>query len=260
MTFKIAWLIAAPLLAACTSSLQPTAAPVPSELTTQAADDNTVFGTPEFNALPDTAPLILLFHQGGSNARAEYAPLIPWLNRSGYRVIAWDLRAGGDIYGMENRTATAMLPAEASSYCEGYPDMQAALTASLPFSQSDQVTVWGSSYSAALVFHLAADNPRSVSSVVAASPASGAPMVDCLARARLDDLAQPALVLRPKSEMERESAQSQKALFEAAGVPVLVFENGIHGSSMLVDARTDADMTEARAAVIGWLNQTLDPS
>jgi len=232
----------------------------PLEISAQADDGVTVFGTTYFSSLSNAAPLIVLFHQGGSNARAEYGPLIPWFHQNGYRIIAWDLRVGGDIFGMENRTAGAMLPEEASSYCEGHADMQAALEASLPFTPTGDAIIWGSSYSAALVFHLGADNPNTVSSIVAASPASGSPMADCLARTRLDDLTRPALVLRPGSEMEGEGAQNQKALFEAAGVPVLVFENGVHGSSMLVDARTEADMTDARAAVMAWLNQTIDPS
>lgn len=250
----------APVMAACTTQLVEPAAPAPTELTTEADDGVTVFGTPQFDNLPQTAPLILLFHQGGSNARAEYAPLMPWLNENGFRVIAWDLRAGGDIHGLENRTADGMLPAKATSYCEGYADMQAALEASLPYASSEDVLVWGSSYSAALVFHLAADNPATVSGLVSASPASGSPMADCLARARLDDVRQPALVLRPGSEMERESAQSQKALFDAAGVPVIVLEDGVHGSSMLVDARTEADMSTARTAVMTWLKETQDGS
>jgi len=259
MKVHLAWLIAAPLLMACTTKITPTAQ-APSELTAQAADGVTVYGTTRFDDLPDTAPLILLFHQGGSNARAEYAPLIPWFHEYGYRVIAWDLRAGGGIHGLENRTAEAILPDEARSYCEGYADMQAALEASRALSPSGRAIIWGSSYSAALVFHLVADNPDSIIAVVSASPASGSPMADCLARARLAELNRPALVLRPASEMERESAQKQKALFDAAGVPVMVFENGVHGSSMLVDARTEADMTDARAAVMTWLNQTLEPS
>ncbi|MEM9571524.1 MAG: alpha/beta fold hydrolase [Pseudomonadota bacterium] len=223
------------------------------EISAQASDGLTVFGTTYFADLPETAPLIVLFHQGGSNARAEYAPLIPWLNENGFRLIAWDLRVGGDIFGMENRTAQAWLPDKATSYCQGYPDMRAALQTSIAYSESGSAIIWGSSYSAALVFHLAADEPDRVSRVVSASPASGPPMVDCLARARLDDLTRPALVLRPGSEMSGPSAQEQKALFENAMVPVWVLEDGIHGSSMLVDARTEADMTEFRDAVIAWL-------
>ncbi len=250
-------------LAGCSvidKSMPKNSAPRHSEITTQAEDGVTVFATTYFANLPDTAPLVLLFHQGGSNARAEYAPLIPWLLENEFRVIAWDLRAGGDIFGLANRTADAMLPEEASSYCEGYGDMKAALAASLPFAASGEAIIWGSSYSGALVVHLAADNPQVVSAVVSASPASGSPMAACLARARLGDLKSPTLVLRPASEMERESAKMQKALFDNANVPVLIFEDGVHGSSMLVDARTEADMTNARAAVMAWLTQTLDPS
>ena len=85
-------------------------------------------------------------------------------------------------------------------------------------------------------------------------------MVDCLARARLEDLQSPAVVLRPASEMRSPNAQEQKSLFEAAGVSVLVLEDGIHGSSMLVDARTESDMSDARNAVVDWLKSGEDAS
>lgn len=224
------------------------------EITAQAEDGATVFGSASFASLPDTAPLIVLFHQGGSNGRAEYAPLIPWLNQNGFRTIAWDLRVGGDLYGLTNRTADARLPIEPNSYCEGYPDMRAALDHALTYTRSGDAIVWGSSYSAALVFHLAGDEAGKVNRVIAASPASGPPMADCRARARLDDLQSPTLVLRPASEMRSPNAREQKSLFEAAGVSVRVLEDGIHGSSMLVDARTDADMSDARDTVIDWLS------
>lgn len=234
------------------SSTNTAALPI-GDISTQAPDSIVVYGTTYFADLAETAPLIVLFHQGGSNARGEYAPLIPWLNQSGYRLIAWDLRAGGELYGEENRTAQAMLPAKATSYCEAYGDMLAALEYSVQYSATNTAIIWGSSYSAALVFHLAADAPDQVSHLVAASPASGPPMAACLARARLDDLSRPALVLRPASEMRSPSAQEQKKLLEDAQVPVWVLENGVHGSSMLVDSRTEANMSEFRASVIAWL-------
>lgn len=245
-------------LTSCTTLEPGPSTPIPTgpmEITTKARDGVTVYGTTYFASLPDSAPLIVLFHQGGSNARAEYAPLIPWLNENGYRAIGWDLRAGGEIFGLNNRTVDAMLPEKAESYCDGYPDMKAALDASLAIGSVDDAIIWGSSYSAALVFHLAADAPDKVSHVIAASPASGPPMANCLARARLDDLTRPAFVLRPASEMERESAQQQKVLLEAVNVPVLVLEDGVHGSSMLVDERTEADMSTGRTAVMDWLAQ-----
>lgn len=228
------------------------------EITAEAADGATVFGTASFDGLPDTAPLIVLFHQGGSNARAEYQPLVPWLNANGFRTIGWDLRVGGDIYGLSNRTADARLPVKPASYCEGFPDMQAALETALTYAPTGQVIAWGSSYSGALVFHLAAEEADKLSHVISASPANGSPMADCLPQARLDELRTPAFVLSPTVEMNNEEDFQEKARFEQAGVNVLIVEDGIHGSSMLVDARTEADMSNARDAVIAWLTQ--DPS
>ncbi len=253
------WMSAAILtLAGCATPLAgpvTESAPATLELTATAADGVTVFGTASFAALPEAAPLIVLFHQGGSNARAEYEPLIPWLNGHGFRTIAWDLRVGGSIYGGINRTAEARLPIKSTSYCQGFPDMHAALDASLEHSVSGRAIIWGSSYSGALVFHLAAEVPEKLSGVVAASPANGPPMVDCLPQARLDELRTRAFVLSPTVEMKEAADYEDKARFEAAGVKFMIVENGIHGSSMLVDARTEADMSAARAAVIAWLNE-----
>lgn len=247
------------LLTLCGCAIAPAPAPAaPVDLTATAADGVTVYGTASFAALPDSAPLIVLFHQGGSNARAEYAPLIPWLNENGFRTIAWDLRVGGDIYGLNNRTADARLPVKPSSYCEGFPDMQAALDTSLEHTASNEAIIWGSSYSGALVFHLAAEAPDRISRVISASPANGPPMVDCLPQARLDELQTPAFVLSPRVEMKAVEDFEDKVRFEAAGAVFMIVEDGIHGSSMLVDERTEADMSAARAAVIDWLNA--DPS
>lgn len=246
------------VLGACTLQAEPSAtmpAPASPELTTQAEDGVTVFGTSYFADLTTDAPLIVLFHQGGSNGRAEYAPLIPWLNAEGYRAIAWDLRAGGDWHGGENRTALAMLPKEAQTYCEAYADMEAALDASLARAGADTAIVWGSSFSATLVFQLAAAHPSRISHVISASPASGPPMGECQPTQWLDELQAPALIFRPGSEMMSESVQQQKRDFEAYGLTVHVIENGVHGSSMFVDARTEADMSDARQIVIDWLSQ-----
>ena len=40
------------------------------------------------------APLILLFHQGASNGRAEYEPLAPRLLERGYNLVSIDQRDG----------------------------------------------------------------------------------------------------------------------------------------------------------------------
>ena len=114
--------------------------------------------------------------------------------------------------------------------------------------------VWGSSYTGSLVFRLAAENRGKVSGVLAFSPAAGGPMLSCRARQWAGDIRVPAIVFKPASEMERESSHDQRRALEAADVAFRVIDDGIHGSSMLVDARTGHDMSAAREEVIAWLD------
>lgn len=220
---------------------------------TQTVDGVTIYGERYYGGLDATAPLILLFHQGGSNGRAEYAPLANWLNDAGYRAIAWDQRAGGDVYGESNRTVDHLPDGSAPSYCDAYPDLQAALAFAISHGEAEEVIVWGSSYSGALVFRLAAENGGKVSGVLAFSPASGGPMASCRARQWANEVQAPAIVFKPASEMARETAEEQRQILESAGVAFSVVDNGIHGSSLLVDARTENDMSSTRAKVIAWL-------
>ena len=221
-------------------------------VTTNTSDGVIVYGDMYLAKLTDKAPLIHLFHQGGSNGRGEYAPLIGWLNESGFRVIVWDQRSGGDTYGESNRTA-ANIADQPDGYCNAYPDVEAALSYGESIAAGAPVIIWGSSYSAALVFQAAAKNPDHVKGVVAFSPASGGPLTECRARNFLTDVKIAAFVLRPESEMGRESSIEQREIFEAAGVQFTVVVNGVHGSSMLVDERTGHNMSAARDEVIAWL-------
>lgn len=223
------------------------------EISGRTSDGVDYFGTLYFGELPAKAPLIHLFHQGGSNGRGEYRPLVSWLNENGYRAIAWDLRSGGDLFGENNRTAGNLGDAD-DGFCAAYAEVDDVVRRSSAIAHNAPVIVWGSSYSGALVFQAAANRPENVDAVIAFSPASGGPLADCRARDYLTGLKAPALVLRPASEMERESSVEQRDIFETAGVEFFVIENGIHGSSMLVDERTEADMSEARASVLQWLN------
>lgn len=216
-------------------------------------DGVVVYGQKYFAALGDDTPLVMLFHQGGSNGRAEYAGLATWLNSQGYRAIAWDQRAGGQRYGAWNRTRAQLPDVPEPGYCEAFPDLQAALNYAVNEGLADEMIVWGSSYSGALVFRLGAENPARVSGVIALSPASGGPMKDCLAAQWVGQLDMPVLAMSPESEMQRDSTKTQYAALVAAGVNYEVVENGIHGSSMLLDHRTGHDMSAARTLVAAWL-------
>ncbi len=224
-----------------------------SVVVTKSADGINIYGEKYFGSLDKNAPLILLFHQAGSNGRGEYADLIPWLNASGFRAMAWDLRSGGDRFGSENRTVNELPKETKYSYCEVSPDLQAALDYVVAEKIADKAVVWGSSYSAALVFKLAADNKQTVSGVAAFSPASGGPMKACRARMWLDEFSQPVTVFRPAKEMDMDSSKEQQKILMAAGAAFNVIENGVHGSSMLLDSRTKNDMKKARAAMENWL-------
>ena len=224
------------------------------------SDGVAVFGTPYFGGLDDDAPMILLFHQAGSNGRGEYKEIAAWLNENGYRAIAWDGRSGGERFGETNLTVEKLEEGVSTEYCDASPDLQAALDATTIGGLAGKVIVWGSSYSASLIFKLAADNPDKIQGVIAFSPAGGGPMETCRARMWVEDVKAPIFALRPAREMEIPSSGEQRDILTQAGAEFLVVENGVHGSSMLVDERTEHDMSEARAAVLNWLDKVTGKS
>lgn len=222
-------------------------------ITTTAADGATVYGETYYADLPATAPMIALFHQAGANGRGEYGPLTEWLNGLGYRLIAFDQRSGGGYFGQTNRTAEGV--GEDRRYCDAYPDIEAAIAYAHGAAGGAPLVIWGSSYSASLVFAAAADHPDLVDAVVAFSPATGGELDRCGAKKGLPNLKDPALAVWPKTEKSR--ATRLNKLLKAANAEVIIVKNGVHGSSTLVDARTQHDMSAARAGVAEWLQETL---
>ncbi len=221
-------------------------------VTTKAADGITVYGEAYYGGLPATAPMISLFHQAGSNGRGEYGPLTGWLNDLGYRAIAWDQRSGNGHFGGENRTA-----AEAGGpdgYCDAYPDVEAGTAYAYGAAQGAPLIIWGSSYSASLVWRVAAEHPEEVDGVVAMSTATGGKLDKCGAKAGLPNLADPGLAVWPKKEEKQAKALSK--LLTAKNIAVHIVDDGVHGSSTLVDERAGHDMSAARSAIAEWLSRT----
>ncbi len=117
-----------------------------------------------------TAPFIVLFHQAGWS-RGEYKEIVPQLNRLGFNCMAVDQRSGGEVNGVKNRTTERAAKAgKATAYLDAYPDLQAAVNFATAKFVRGKLIVWGSSYSAALVIKLAADNPETIDGVLAFSP------------------------------------------------------------------------------------------
>jgi dienelactone hydrolase len=116
---------------------------------------------------------VLLFHQARSN-RGEYATIAPDLLKAGYNVLAIDQRAGGTAWSRLNLTAQGAAQevgqAGESYYLKALADLEAALdyAAKQP---ARPIIVWGSGYSASLVFLLAAAHPDLIGGVLAFSPA-----------------------------------------------------------------------------------------
>jgi dienelactone hydrolase len=140
-----------------------TAAPQSVTLTT--ADHVKVFGT-YFGTGDKSKPIVLLFHQAGGSG-AEYAGIAPRLNALGFNALAIDQRSGGDLFGRANKTVQAR--GHSTGYRAALPDLQAALDWARA-NDKGKFVVCGSSYSAALVFLLAANNPGKIAALMAFSP------------------------------------------------------------------------------------------
>ena len=201
---------------------------------------------------------ILLFHQGGSNARGEYAPIIPKLIDEGFNVLAIDQRVGGQYYGSYNRTL-ANIPTnrygDGYGYCDAYNNLESALDYIIDSGFSGNTIIWGSSYSASLVIQLASNRQSDLDGVLAFSPASGGSMKDCLPDAYFETLKLPLLLVKPPHEMESENSKVQFELANKYNHQTYVPKNGVHGSSMLVAERVGSNVDETWQVVISFLNE-----
>lgn len=192
---------------------------------------------------------LLLFHQGGSNARAEYEGILERLQNFGLTILAIDQRSGGQMYGSYNRTIYNMDPFVGYPMCAAYTDLEASLQYALDNNLSNPIIVLGSSYSAALAVQLAAKYQDSIDGILAFSPASGGPMADCKIDPYVDGLEVPLMVFRPTNEAQIPSVVEQLEMVRAAGHEVYVAENGNHGSSLLHPDRVEGSVAENWAAV-----------
>ncbi len=178
----------------------------------------------------EAAPLILLFHQAGSN-RGEYATIAPVLVRLGFAALAVDQRSGGAAWGRPNETV--QLLGHSAGFAEALPDLEAALQWAKASSHGGKPIVWGSSYSAALVFLLAAKHQGDIAAVLAFSPGEFIGASGTIRRAAAQ-LSLPIFVTSAKDSGEIAAA---KALIDAAPADVksqfIPRVAGIHGSATL---------------------------
>ena len=226
------------------------------EISFMTSDGIKIFG--DLYEIDKTSPVILLFHQGGSNARAEYGSIIPKLINKGFNILAIDQRMGGQYYGNYNRTLTNISDHgfdNPYSYCDVYNNLEGALNFIIESNFTGKKIVWGSSYSGSLAIQLASKNQDKISAVLAFSPTAGKSMKDCLSDSYYETLKLPMLLLRPPHEMKRESAKAQFELAKVNGHQTYVAEHGVHGSSMLVKERVKNDVHETWNTVLAFLEK-----
>jgi len=115
-------------------------------------------------------PVIVLYHQAGWS-RGEYLEIAPKLNQLGFNCIAVDLRSGEAINDVENLTAKhAKEASKQTRYIDALPDILSSLRfISSNFPDSD-IIAWGSSYSAALVLHVAGKYPDLIDGALSFAP------------------------------------------------------------------------------------------
>jgi len=177
------------------------------------------------------APLILLFHQAGSN-RGEYAEIAPRLNALGFHALAIDQRSGAERWGYENETVNKL--GASTKYLAALPDLEAALKWKSTAGYGGKTLVWGSSYSSALVFLLAAEHDA-IDGVLSFSPGEYLGTRTDEVRKAAARVTQPVIVLTPADERER--AKVVLDALPGEDKRFVIPDEAVHGSSMLVPGR-----------------------
>ena len=212
-----------------------------------AADGVKIYG--EYRGGKDGArPLILLFHQAGSSHH-EYDTIAPELNALGFDTLAIDQRSGGSLFG-QNRTAAGTRGG--SDFLAAFKDLEAALAWGREHNRGNLIA-WGSSYSASLVFLLAAQHPGEVSAILSFSPGEYFSN-RTLVRDAAAKITVPVFVSSDASSGEVNEAKSILAAVPGTEKHQYVPKRGSHGSSSLREDRNPAGVADNWVAVRVFLS------
>jgi alpha-beta hydrolase superfamily lysophospholipase len=236
------------------------AAPAPRRIDLRAAD-GLPLAADLYAPLPKAAPFILLCHRAGWS-RGEYREIAPWLNSLGFNCLALDQRSGGEVNGVANLSyaAAAALPSAGTRYIDALPDIRAGLAWISAHYEPAALLLWGSSYSSALAFPVAAEAAATVDGVVAFSPGEyfadqgkGPHWVaEAAARLRV-----PAFIASSRAE-RWEAEPIALALPAGSGVFFVDPEGAVHGAEALWAASPRS--AAYREAVAAFLARFLPPA
>ncbi len=120
------------------------------------------------NSEADT--FILLFHQAGWS-RGEYLEIAPKLNAMRYSCLAVDLRSGGKVNSIVNKTnSVAVKDGKPTEFVDALQDIAATVAYVKQNYKPKKIILWGSSYSSALVLKYGGDNPTGVDAILSFAP------------------------------------------------------------------------------------------
>jgi dienelactone hydrolase len=170
----------------------------PEKIDFSSSDGLTITGN--LYEIDPVAPVILLSHSGGSN-KYEYADIAPKLNAKGFNALAIDQRSGGTFAGQENETFKR---AESEGIGTAFADAQQDIDAAIDYladKYNKQVTLWGSSYSAALSLFIVQQN-HNLNGLILFSPGDYLAEVKGSLKGELTSIDIPFLMTSTQDEAE----------------------------------------------------------
>ena len=217
-----------------------------------AADGVKVYGS-YYPATKRSAPIILLFHQAESSSW-EYAPIAPRLVEDGFSCLAIDQRSGDDMWGHANQTVAHL--GRSVDYLNALPDLEAALAWARQQDPNRKIIVWGSSYSASLVFLLSAKHSSEISGLLAFSPGEYFADKHMIEQAAAK-LKVPVFVT---SAQDPEEIKAARTIVEHVADPQTRVQyvpkaGGVHGSSTLRSDRNPKGADDNWRAVLAFLQR-----
>lgn len=217
-------------------------------VTLTAADGVKVFAT-YYGDADKSKPMVLLFHMAGANG-GEYEPIAPRFNTLGYNALAVDQRSGGRAFGRANKTVTAL--GHSTGYMKALLDLEAALEWARA-NHAAKVIVCGSSYSASLVFLLAAKHPHEIAGLMAFSPGEYLPNKHAVRDAAAKLKNTPVFVTSASNNGEIAAARAIVDTVPGRAKTQFVPKHAPHGASALRADANPAGYKQAWAAVERFL-------
>jgi dienelactone hydrolase len=221
------------------------------ETITFKADDGLKVTADLYMPHASSAPFIILYHQAGYS-RGEYRAIAPKLNDLGFNCMAVDQRSGDKVNGVMNKThqeaVRKKLPTE---YLDALPDIEAAYLYVKYGIKPDKIILWGSSYSAAIMFYMGSVHHNNLSGILSFAPGAYFKINNKELKTYAARITCPVFVTSAKSEYKNwkaiyDEVRSEKSYF-------LPETEGKHGSKALWDS--NPSHTSYWSAVQDFLNK-----